>query len=82
MKRSLLTIALAVITISSMAQNVTFGIITDIHTDIIHDGLHRLNTFLEVANKNKVDFVIDLGDFAMVKEDNKPFVDIWKNYTG
>ncbi|MFI3261838.1 MAG: metallophosphoesterase [Rikenellaceae bacterium] len=65
-----------------MAQNVTFGIITDIHTDIIHDGLHRLNTFLEVANKNKVDFVIDLGDFAMVKEDNKPFVDIWKNYTG
>lgn len=82
MKKRLLTLALAATTISTMAQNITFGIVTDIHTDIMHDAEHRLSTFLEAAEKNKVDFVIDLGDFSMVKEDNKPFVDIWKNYAG
>lgn len=84
MKKTFLVLlsALFSLTPSASAQELTFGIISDIHTDIIHDAPRRLETFLEVAQSNNVDFVIDLGDFSFVKDENIPFVNIWKNYSG
>ena len=64
------------------AQTVRFGVITDIHPDIMHDATARLQDFLKAAKKEKVDFIIELGDFCMVKEKNQPFVDLWNSFEG
>ena len=42
---------------------VTFGIFTDIHTEIMPDGRQRLAAFLDACQKKQVDFMIQLGDF-------------------
>ena len=61
---------------------VTFAVISDLHQDIAHDAEERLSTFLRVANDNQVDFIIELGDFCMPKEENKPFLKRWQDYAG
>lgn len=60
-------------------KNVRFGIITDIHNDIMHDGESRLDVFLKASEEEEVDFIIQLGDFCMVKESNKKFVELWNS---
>lgn len=47
-----------------MENQVTFAAFSDLHLDIMNDGERRLNAFLEEAEKSKVDFIIQLGDFA------------------
>lgn len=61
---------------------VTFAVISDLHQDIAHDAEERLSTFLCAANDNQVDFIIELGDFCMPKEENKPFLKLWLDYVG
>lgn len=61
---------------------VTFAVISDLHQDIAHDAEERLGTFLRAANDNQVDFIIELGDFCMPKEENKPFLKRWQDYAG
>lgn len=61
-------------------KSVKFAVISDIHNDIMHDGPKRLNVFLEDAIKNQVDFIIDLGDFCMVKEKNRYIVNLWNSF--
>lgn len=61
---------------------VTFAVVSDLHQDIAHDAEERLGTFLRAANDNQVDFIIELGDFCMPKEENKPFLRRWQDYAG
>ena len=61
---------------------VTFAVVSDLHQDIAHDAEERLGTFLRAANDNQVDFIIELGDFCMLKEENKPFLKRWQDYAG
>lgn len=61
---------------------VTFAVVSDLHQDIAHDAEERLSTFLRAANDNQVDFIIELGDFCMPKEENKPFLKRWQDYAG
>ena len=67
---------------TSKSSRLKFGIISDIHPDIVHDGKHRLQVFLEAAAKNKVDFIIELGDFCFAKEANVPFLNLWDKFSG
>ena len=39
-------------------NNVRFGIFTDLHLDIMHDGRARLNAFIDQMEKENVDFII------------------------
>ena len=39
--------------LSNPAKKVRFGIITDVHNDVMHDGEYRLRAFLNAA-KNKL----------------------------
>lgn len=64
------------------AQNVKFAVITDIHKDIMHDADARLTTFLKAAKKQKVNFIIELGDFSQLKKENKAFDSLWDAYSG
>lgn len=56
-----------------------FAVISDIHNDIMHDGEKRLKDFLAAAYKNKVDFIIQLGDFCQAKNENQSFLQLWKD---
>ena len=37
---------------------VTFAAMTDLHLDIMHDGMMRIDAFLNAAQKADVDFII------------------------
>jgi predicted phosphodiesterase len=57
-----------------------FGIIADIHKDVMHDADDRLRVFIEQLTREKVDFILQLGDFCVPKEDNRGFLKIWNNF--
>ncbi len=59
-----------------------FGVIADVHKDIMHDADERLAAFIESMNQAKVDFIVQLGDFCVPKEANRSFLDIWNGYQG
>lgn len=52
-------------------NNVKFGIFTDLHLDIMHDGRVRLNEFINQMEKENVDFIIQLGDFCYPEDTSK-----------
>lgn len=66
----------------SKNENVRFAICADVHQDIIHDAPNRIKTFVEEATMEKVDFIIQLGDFCFPVEENKPFLEIWNSFPG
>lgn len=49
-------------------QTVKFGVFTDLHLEIMHDGERRLTEFLDRMKKEDVDFIIQLGDFCYPKQ--------------
>ena len=54
-----------------MKKTVKFGIFADLHVDIMHDTEARLSAFIEAARREKVDFIIQLGDFCYPDEGRK-----------
>jgi len=64
------------------SKNLIFGIVADVHKDLIPDANHRLEIFINKANENKVDFIIQMGDFCFAKSKNKEFLNIWEQYKG
>ena len=42
---------------------IKIAILTDLHTEIVHDAERRIDAFIDKANKEEVDFAIQLGDF-------------------
>ncbi len=58
------------------------GVITDVHHDVMHDGMKRLSAFLEAMREARVDAIVQLGDFCQPKEANQPFLDLWNGWDG
>jgi predicted phosphodiesterase len=56
-------------------QSLRLGLITDLHKDIIHDPDLRLQTFLDSLKSVQPHAKIQLGDFAIPKKENQPFID-------
>lgn len=63
-------------------ETIEIGLITDIHKDVMHDADERLQTFLNEAKKRNPDFIVQMGDFALPKPQNQPFLDKWNKYKG
>ncbi len=59
-----------------------FGICADVHKDIMHDADSRLKAFIDEANSEKLDFIIQLGDFCRPYDYNRGFMDIWNSFKG
>ena len=57
-----------------------FGIIADVHKDIIHDADRRLEIFVNAMIAARADFIIQLGDFCIPKPENRAFLDIFRRY--
>jgi predicted MPP superfamily phosphohydrolase len=64
------------------SKNLSFGIVTDVHKDLMPDADKRLETFINEAIDRKVDFIIQMGDFCMAETKNKGFLKIWETYKG
>ena len=58
-------------------QSLRLGLITDLHKDIIHDADLRLQTFLDTLKGAPPHAKIQLGDFAIPKKENQPFIDLF-----
>ncbi|MEA1878237.1 MAG: metallophosphoesterase family protein [Bacteroidota bacterium] len=66
----------------SPEEYVQFGIISDVHQDIMHDGEERLGRFIEEMNTVQPDFIIQLGDFCRPYTYNEDFLDIYNDFQG
>jgi 3',5'-cyclic-AMP phosphodiesterase len=64
------------------ATVVRFGVITDVHQDIMPDALDRLRAFIAAMTEARVDLVIHLGDFCQPTEANRGFLDVWNTFNG
>ncbi|WP_339708548.1 metallophosphoesterase [uncultured Kriegella sp.] len=64
------------------SKELTFGIVTDVHKDLMPDADRRLETFITEAQERKVDFIIQMGDFCFSEKKNKGFLSIWETYKG
>lgn len=63
-------------------RSITFGVVTDLHYDLMHDSNGRAKLFIDAMIKEQPNFTIQLGDFFVPKPQNKPLMDIWRNFTG
>jgi 3',5'-cyclic AMP phosphodiesterase CpdA len=63
-------------------SSVRFGICADVHPDIMHDGEERLQRFIGMAKRERLDFVLQLGDFCRPYERNRRFLEIWEAFAG
>jgi 3',5'-cyclic AMP phosphodiesterase CpdA len=61
---------------------VYFGLIADVHKDVMHDADARLQAFIDAAHSKNPDFILQLGDFCVPHERNREFLNIWKSYKG
>jgi 3',5'-cyclic AMP phosphodiesterase CpdA len=61
--------------LNSLSQQISLGVIADLHVDLIPDGAERLDSFLDEMTKTKPDALIQMGDFAFAKESNQKIVD-------
>jgi Icc protein len=61
---------------------VRFGLIADIHPDVLPDGLARVQAFVKTMTEAKVDFILQLGDFVWPKPSNQPFLEAWNAFPG
>ena len=60
-------------------RKLKFGISTDIHNDIMHDAKERISKYLKRCEDEKLDFIVDMGDFCNPVEANRDFLNIWKS---
>ena len=63
-------------------SRVRFGLIADVHHDIMPDGPERLGAFVKAMKRARVDFIIQLGDFCIPRPRNRPFLEIWNRFEG
>ncbi len=61
---------------------VRFGVMTDVHKDVMHDADERLGVFVNQMKKLQPDFVIQLGDFCIPIPENQGFLEIWNRFDG
>lgn len=59
-----------------------FGLLTDLHHDLIKDGVSRVNAFVEEMNSVKPDFILQMGDFCTPKPANKTLMETWDKFDG
>jgi predicted phosphodiesterase len=63
-------------------KKIRFGVITDLHHDLIYDGMDRLSAFVTAMNTEKPDFIIQMGDLCFPKKENLPLMDVWAEFKG
>ncbi len=68
--------------LSPAKKKVRIGMITDLHHDVMHDGISRLSAFIDEMDREQPDFIIQGGDFCYPKKANSPLMDVWNQFKG
>jgi calcineurin-like phosphoesterase family protein len=63
--------------LSYIKTPIRIGMIADLHHDIMHDGITRMNAFINEMKVQKPDAILQLGDFAYPNEANKQVIDLF-----
>jgi 3',5'-cyclic AMP phosphodiesterase CpdA len=63
-------------------NEIRFGLMTDVHHDLIPDGPERLSVFIDRMKREQTDFIIQLGDFCFPYPENRPFLQLWEQFSG
>ena len=63
-------------------DQIRIGICTDVHLNLMHDSELRLGTFINAMNKEKPDFIIELGDFVTLDKKYAAYLDTWNLFQG
>jgi 3',5'-cyclic-AMP phosphodiesterase len=61
----------------SFSKPIKIGLISDLHQDIIPDGMERLQAFLSFMKKRRADAIVQMGDFAVPSEGNQPLISLF-----
>ena len=69
-------------TVDQPSRRVRFGLISDIHPDMLPDGLDRVRAFVAAMEKARVDFILQLGDFVWPAPANRRFLEAWNTFRG
>ncbi|GAB2494553.1 metallophosphoesterase family protein [Algoriphagus taiwanensis] len=56
-------------------KKIKIGLISDLHQDIVPDGEERLEAFLKKMKRDKVDALVQLGDFAVPSAKNQGLIE-------
>lgn len=59
-----------------------FAIVSDLHAPDLPDGKERMQMIVDAANKEKVDFLIQLGDFIRLDSSSLPLRKVWDKFKG
>lgn len=62
------------------ADKLKFGVVADVHKDLMPDADQRIEMFIQKAVDAEVDFIIQLGDFCMADSINKGFLRRWNQF--
>jgi 3',5'-cyclic-AMP phosphodiesterase len=56
--------------------------IADVHQDIMHDGVERIETFVSAMQTSKAQAIVNLGDFCVPHSRNNAFLSKWNAFSG
>ena len=59
-----------------------FGVISDVHQDVMPDGVERIRAFVAAMTEARAVFVLQLGDFCQPKPANRDFLAAWNTFAG
>lgn len=63
-------------------KEIRFAIASDFHAPDVPDGKARLESFIQTAKDEKVDFIIELGDFCRLDSASQSLREIWNGFEG
>lgn len=66
----------------SVNRRLTFGIMSDLHGEIMSDSNSRLIEFINYMNNNRVDFIIQIGDFTHLKFNGEEKIRLFNKFNG
>ncbi len=63
-------------------RTVKIGMCSDVHLPTMHDSEKRITSFIDSMNIAKPDFIIELGDFGIPKQEYEAYFEIWNSFEG
>lgn len=73
---------LSLVSCNSSDKPLKFAIVSDLHASAMPDGKERVQAVVDAANKENVDFLIQLGDFIRLDSISRSLDSIWNEYEG
>ena len=64
-------------TVRKLDKSVRIGVIADLHHDVMHDGLARMEAFVKEMATDRPDALLQLGDFAYPNAQNRDVIDLF-----